>query len=149
MIDFDDKYALVIDTDSYAGSFEREMVAYMSGQVGECGVGACEAKLFKLDCPNKNFSDVVKQEVDENGCRRPATIWRSPGHGNFNSVAMILYTEPTEKNVTFWVERAKFYLEGNRKEWKTLSKCGSHGKCKYLGGRIIRSKRIEEVLAIL
>ncbi len=31
-------YLFVIDTDTYAGNFEREMCAYVTGQIGECEV---------------------------------------------------------------------------------------------------------------
>ncbi|KKK83825.1 hypothetical protein LCGC14_2789530, partial [marine sediment metagenome] len=34
-----DSWIFIIDTDSYAGNFEREMCAYITGRVGECGVG--------------------------------------------------------------------------------------------------------------
>ena len=30
---------IIIDTEDYAGSFERPMVAYITGQLGDCGVG--------------------------------------------------------------------------------------------------------------
>ena len=32
-------YGFIVDTDSYAGNFEREMCAYMTGHIGECSVG--------------------------------------------------------------------------------------------------------------
>ena len=32
-------YGLVVKTNSYAGDFEREYCAYVTGQVGECEVG--------------------------------------------------------------------------------------------------------------
>jgi len=32
-------YIFVIDTNSYAGNFEREMCAHLTGYVGECGTG--------------------------------------------------------------------------------------------------------------
>ncbi len=38
-----DHYLFVIDTDTYAGSFEREICAYVTGQIGECEVGKEEA----------------------------------------------------------------------------------------------------------
>lgn len=38
------KYILVADTNQYAGNFERELCAYITGQYGECSVGADIAK---------------------------------------------------------------------------------------------------------
>jgi hypothetical protein len=32
-------WLFIVDTDSYAGNFERCMCAYMTGQIGECEVG--------------------------------------------------------------------------------------------------------------
>jgi len=40
-------FIFVIDTDTYAGNFERPMCAYMTGRVGECGVGEEFAEMFK------------------------------------------------------------------------------------------------------
>ena len=33
------KYGFVVRTNLYAGNFEREICAYMTGVIGECGVG--------------------------------------------------------------------------------------------------------------
>ena len=33
------EWTFVIDTNEYAGNFEREMCAWLTGQVGECDVG--------------------------------------------------------------------------------------------------------------
>ena len=45
----DEVFALVIDTDQFAGSFEREMAAFCTGHVGECGVGESMAALFRAE----------------------------------------------------------------------------------------------------
>ena len=37
------KYLFVIDTDSYAGNFEREMCAYLTNQIGE----GCVIKAYR------------------------------------------------------------------------------------------------------
>jgi len=42
-------YKFIIDTDQYAGNFEREMCAYLTGTVGECGVGDEFAELFSKE----------------------------------------------------------------------------------------------------
>jgi len=84
-------YIFVIDTEQYAGNFERELVAHMTGQAGECGVGDDLAAAANKELPKDArawFSNHVRQVADdENGCHRPAAIWATPGwfndgHGN-------------------------------------------------------------------
>ena len=74
------KFAFVIDTNSYAGNFEREMAAYLTGEVGECGVGEEEADSFPKGS-KVQFSNVAFH-ADENGCRRPVEIYPTPGMFN-------------------------------------------------------------------
>jgi hypothetical protein len=79
------EFLLVIDTDEYAGNFEREMCAYLTGQVGECGVGGEYAELFHQEVPTKvaeSFENIVAFVTDEHSCARPATIWANPRYGN-------------------------------------------------------------------
>jgi len=78
---------LVIDTDKYAGNFERQLCAYMTGYVGECGVGESLKELFceemGVKSPYHDFykmEDYVGGRSDETGCFRPATIWASPDY---------------------------------------------------------------------
>lgn len=86
----DKTYIFVVDTKEYAGNFERELVAWMTGQVGECEVGDEEASLAKGELTPEDaewFEDHVRREADENGCRRPAILIATPGlwndgHGN-------------------------------------------------------------------
>lgn len=73
-------WLFVIDTENYAGNFERELCAYITGRVGECGVGDDMAELFKQEV-GEPFENVV-EEGDEHGCYRPATIYPSLGWYN-------------------------------------------------------------------
>jgi hypothetical protein len=72
-------YLFVIDTDEYAGNFEREMCAYLTGRVGDCGVGDDFAELFHKEVPNGDalFENVASVPDEEGGCCRPATVWPS------------------------------------------------------------------------
>lgn len=100
----DSCFLFVIKTDSYAGNFEREMCGYMTGQIGECGVGDDGAAMFTKDCPgNCGFQDLVTEFPDEHGCRRPATGW---GH-EFSSVAIFFESQPTAAQLTFLRQRAR------------------------------------------
>jgi hypothetical protein len=77
-------YIFVIDTDAYAGNFERPLCAYITGQVGECGVGEEYAKMFRKKHPTKDiiFEGLVASVPDEHGCHRPASIYPTPGFWN-------------------------------------------------------------------
>ncbi len=77
-------WLFVIDTEDYSGNFERELCAYITGRVGECGVGDDMAEIFKnevKDMGEEPFSNVM-EENDEHGCYRPASIYPTPGWYN-------------------------------------------------------------------
>jgi hypothetical protein len=75
------EYLFCVDTDSYAGNFERELCAYMTGITGECGVGHEAAKLYE-EAGFKPLDDLVGQAQDDHGCWRPAAIQPTPGWFN-------------------------------------------------------------------
>ncbi len=79
-------WLLVIDTDSYSGNFERELTAYLVGQVGDCCVGTEMATIFKEDIktnkPPVDFDNTVFSVHDEHGVARPCTIFPTPGWYN-------------------------------------------------------------------
>lgn len=75
-------YLFVIDTEQYAGNFERELCAWCTGQIGQCGVGDREAadfaSLFHEDY--EIFTETVAQFDDrESGCLRPVKLVETPG----------------------------------------------------------------------
>lgn len=74
---------IIIDTTSYAGNFERELCAYVTGQYGECGVGDDLAEQASAEIRHIEWwNDHIAQEADDHGCRRPASIWATPGWFN-------------------------------------------------------------------
>jgi hypothetical protein len=77
------KYGFIIDTDSSSGNFEREMCAYLTGQIGDCGVGDEHVDAFKEQFPKEYeaFEDIIGSESDE-GCYRPCEIETTPGRFN-------------------------------------------------------------------
>lgn len=99
-----DCFIFVIKTNSYAGNFEREMCGYVTGQVGECGVGDENAAFFQSDNPdNDEFEDLIISFPDDHGCYRPVTIW-----GNESTdVAIFFESQPTEEQLTFLRQRAR------------------------------------------
>lgn len=75
----------VIDTDSYAGNFERQLCAYATGQIGECGVGQKEAEIFKVEEDPDFFEDIVvpgEPGDSEYPCWRPIKLYGNPRYFN-------------------------------------------------------------------
>jgi hypothetical protein len=79
------KYRLAVDTDQYAGSFERQSIAFATGLIGECGVGMGQQKEAEEEMSEeqRTWWDMhVIQNVDEHGVSRPAFIYPTPGMFN-------------------------------------------------------------------
>lgn len=86
---------VAIDTDQYAGNFERQMCAFITGQVGDCEVGKDLAELALEEFSEDGFDnfincvvwieDHIVSESDENGCQRPVSIWPTEGRANNGS----------------------------------------------------------------
>lgn len=70
-------WGFVIDTDSYAGNFERELCAHITGHIGECEVG----QDFVEDGIAELFNNIV-EVPDEHDCRRPCSIYPNPRYKN-------------------------------------------------------------------
>jgi hypothetical protein len=77
-------HIFIIDTDKYSGNFERFMCGYITGQVGECGVGEDEATKAKKELGNEeiDFFEYHTEHVEDEGCHRPCSIWPTPGFFN-------------------------------------------------------------------
>lgn len=97
-------YAFVIDTDTFAVDFFRRMGAYLTGTVGEYGVG----KLMIKDDILVNFDNIMYVETNEESCS--STWWESPCDGapikKNNSVAIFFKTLPNKSQVEFMKCRA-------------------------------------------
>ncbi len=133
-----------IDTKDYSGNFEREMCAFVTGQVGECEVGleftedaAEELKSFKW------IEEHIVQEADDadSPCLRPCAIWPTPGRVNngrgghfdedkispekcwgnhywpaYESVAIFFDEIPPQDVIDEMIERAKIFAL-DRPDW--------------------------------
>jgi len=78
-------FLFIADTTQYSGNFEREMCAFVTGQVGDCGVGHDKAVIFEKTVPSKwqkKMEAIVENEADEHGCFRPVKIYPTPGFFN-------------------------------------------------------------------
>jgi len=103
-------YAIIIDTDQYAGNFEREATAYATGCVGECEVGKNMADDFHTDYPDMQFSEKINQIVDDHACHRPVEIVTND-EGIYNSFAIHFDEKPTVEELKFISERVKEYFK--------------------------------------
>jgi hypothetical protein len=99
-------YAILIKTDSYAGNFEREMCAHVTGHIGECGVG----DEYVDESIAEKFEDYITQESDETGCYRPAALGYDLG-GSSDDVVIWFNQKPTQEHIDIIKERLKTYNE--------------------------------------
>ena len=89
---------LIVDTDQYSGNFEREMCAWVTGQIGECGAGIEEAEeqkelIVHLNWWEENIYDVP----DEHSTYRPCAIEITPGY--FNNGSGLHFIDTPENRV--------------------------------------------------
>jgi hypothetical protein len=113
------EYRFVINTNRYAGNFEREMCAYITGQVGECGVGSSLAGEFNAeegaDLADE-FERIIKFKMDDVGCSRPVSL------SNVDSNNLEIYFEerPKEEILVVMKRRAKEFCKKNNIEIKNF-----------------------------
>lgn len=112
-------YILLIHTDSYAGNFERQMCAYMTGITGDCGVGEGEADEFREAMEEKGldpdmFDGVLCHEADDHGWHRPASIWNATGEDGYKTVAIFFDSLPSEDETVLLRERAYEYAANKK-----------------------------------
>jgi len=107
-----DCYGVIIDTDKYAGNFEREMCAYCTGRVGECGVGA---KYVDEDEDYSIFKETVIDVPCNHGCYRPVSIYSSlDNKGSNNSLCIFFESEPNKEHIEFISRKANEYGNDNK-----------------------------------
>lgn len=95
----DSCWGLVIKTDSYAGNFERELCAWLTGTIGECGVGK---KLVESDI-EEMFEDILYQMPDDHGCYRPVSI----RFDDTNNLVIFFEASPSQEQMNVILERSK------------------------------------------
>jgi hypothetical protein len=136
-------WLFIVDTDSYAGNFERCMCAYMTGQIGECEVGHEYADLFKEEVKDFDFGELVASVPDDNGCCRPTYIFPSKGSEKYNSLVIYFYNKPSTEVKKIMMERAIEFSQLGKSHPNKYIK-----DIKILGYRIIKKtisyKELEE-----
>jgi hypothetical protein len=133
-----DEKAIVIDTEEYSGNFERDMVAFITGQVGECGVGQDNADRAQDELEPHHlywFQEHVEPTADDHGVLRPASIAPTPGwynngrgkhlrdseecedlymgvrHPAYQSVEFVVSEWPPDEIMGVILDRARFFCE--------------------------------------
>lgn len=85
MIAIPPPFAFVVDTEQYAGNFERLLGAWVTGRAGECGVGEKEAASAQsaMDPTVREWlDDHAMPVISDNGGTYYASIWATPGWFN-------------------------------------------------------------------
>lgn len=129
-------WVFIIDTNQYAGNFEREMCAHCTGEIGECGVGVEYAEAFQNEFSDPIF-DTIEWVGDDHGCFRPVSLWTSPTGGVCNSVAIFFNSKPTKRQIELMKERAhKFSEVDDDISWRQKN----FHAIKVLGFRLLNQK---------
>lgn len=150
-----DEKAIVIDTEEYSGNFEREMVAFVTGQVGECGKGQELADQAQDDLSPEVlhwFRENVVPTADEHGVLRPASIsptpgWYNDGKGNhypdkkkgrnlyknkkwpaYLSVEFVVDQWPDDHVMEVVLERVQEFCANYGTKYSLMAKFGEVGK---------------------
>ena len=153
------RWAFVVDTDSYAGNFERELSCFVVGRCDEYGDhrGGAYKEMYEKDFVGEDpFEDLVEDRVDDHGDdaigRAPMALAPTPGYSNdgsgkiskvepgakpklaaYNSVAIFLSRKPTDEELLILVERSKkFSSLSPIKPW-------DH-RPKFLGCRLVEER---------
>lgn len=130
------EYIFVIDTNKHSDNFERQMCAYLTGFYGECEVGKEYAEMFDKDFNIEDeddniFYENIEYKSNDGGCSRPCIVFNNPKYGNdgnnqvlltetnkddypysaYNSVGILFFEKPTEKQIEIMKERALKFVD--------------------------------------
>jgi len=94
-------YSIVIKTNQYAGNFERELCAHLTGIVGECEVG----KEYVDEEITEIFEQSIDTPADDNGTRRPVGLGSQNEGATSHDVVIYFDSEPTKEQVQVIKER--------------------------------------------
>jgi hypothetical protein len=134
---------IVFDTDAYAGNFEREMCAYITGRYGVCEVGKELAESVLPELGHAAwYEDHVVPEPDEHGTWRPASIWPTAGPNDpehpYESVAIFVDEFPPDDVLAEMVTRALAYCAADPKPG-VMGKYSSNPRV-LRGGSFLRAR---------
>lgn len=72
------EFELIIDTNQYAGNFERELCAYVTGKWDNETHGGDQAAVFENEVLGDPFEEFVRFETNEFGLESPQQICETP-----------------------------------------------------------------------
>ena len=109
-------FVFVIDTNQYAGNFEREMCAHLTGVIGECEVGEeyVDKNITKM------FDEDIQQCGDDHGCYRPCEIVSNEDRKS-QSVGIFFNKKPTEEQIETMKSRS-YTFNKKRKELESYNR---------------------------
>ena len=121
-------FALVIDTDSYAGNFEREMCAWITGFEGEHYPGGIE---YIVETANEQLGEKSGELIDlldavnhDQYGQMEVIMTYTPGTCEYNSVAIMLNDRPSDELLALMAERARTFpeasVEKDRRWWTSI-----------------------------
>lgn len=126
------RFIFIIDTDEYSGNFERDMCAYITGHIGQCGVGEEYAQMFTDkygDFEDSLFFEKIEDRPDDNGCFRPCSIYPTIDRFNDGIGGHYSVNDKWDDVVTRYREYwRKEYEHNNLKESKEKSETGTPGR---------------------
>jgi hypothetical protein len=163
-------FKIVIDTEQYAGNFEREMCAYITGQTGECSVGDDWARLYASTIKYIDWwEEHIAQRPDDSDspCYRPVAIyptggWYNNGYGGhfkdtgeavkikcpaYMSVAIFTNKHPPEAVLLEFTERAREFCANRIELSKPLSRMNVRKNIDFTGIRIVSGIRKEVLVS--
>lgn len=111
-------YKLIVNTNCYAGNFEREYCAFVTGALGECEVGEKQADAYR-EWLGENVDlfeeDVVTQSQDDRGCWRPVAIYNDEGVDEefYHSLEIGLEEPLSDDQIKVIQERSRMFMEEN------------------------------------
>lgn len=109
-------YQFIIDTDSYAGNFERELCGYCTGHWDGETHGGKQAAIFNEEVGDECFDNIAYTvlEHDGYGYTSCVTIEAEPTTHQYNSVAIFFDEKPTKEQINLMKQRAEKYSKGGK-----------------------------------
>lgn len=109
----DQVYGFIVDTNKYAGNFERQLAAWCTGHTSDTSKTTLYASKTTLpegffcdpDQPDETGSSVLTMP-DAHGIFRPCSIFWTPKYRKFYSVLMYFLARPTPEEIEWLKTRA-------------------------------------------
>lgn len=114
----DTKYKFIVDTNSYAGNFERELCGYITGHWDNETHGGAQAAKFAEETGEINpFDDYIGLITNEHGLQTPVSLEDTPtelgAKTRMGSVGIHFDKRPTPELIQLMKDRAyKFERKG-------------------------------------